>query len=229
MWIRSHCSGASYPVPACASWALWRRPILPYVRRGLLGGTFDPPHIAHLRAGEAAYHQLDLDVVTFLPAGTPWQKSGLPVTDADHRWHMTCGAADPVEYFEADAREVRRQGWTYTVDTLETFAADEDLCLILGADAAARLRGWHRWREVLERVTVAVVPRPGTEGAEVTVATGGEHIWLDTARLNVSGSMIRALAARGRSYRFLVPEEVWHYSQEHGLYRPSSQLETADR
>ncbi|MFQ5517145.1 MAG: nicotinate-nucleotide adenylyltransferase [Acidimicrobiia bacterium] len=192
------------------------------VRRGLLGGTFDPPHLAHLRAGEAAYHQLGLDVVTFMPAGTPWHKSGRPVTAADHRWQMTCLAAEPVEYFEADRREVSRPGWTYTVDTLETFPDDEDVCLILGADAAANVQTWHRWRDVLDRVTLAVVPRPGTEGAEVTVATGGAHVWLDTAKLNVSGSMIRALAARGRSYRFLVPEAVWRYGEEHHVYDGSS-------
>nr|NIR41213.1 nicotinic acid mononucleotide adenylyltransferase [Actinomycetota bacterium]NIS36208.1 nicotinic acid mononucleotide adenylyltransferase [Actinomycetota bacterium]NIT97341.1 nicotinic acid mononucleotide adenylyltransferase [Actinomycetota bacterium]NIU21007.1 nicotinic acid mononucleotide adenylyltransferase [Actinomycetota bacterium]NIU70774.1 nicotinic acid mononucleotide adenylyltransferase [Actinomycetota bacterium] len=102
----------------------------------LLGGTFDPPHIAHLVAAETAYRSLGIDVVTFLPAGRPWQKAGQEVTGADHRWAMTLLAIEGVEYFSADDREVRRDGWTYTIETLEAFEG-HDVWLVLGADAAA--------------------------------------------------------------------------------------------
>ena len=97
------------------------------VRRGILGGTFDPPHLAHLVAAEAAFQQLDLDVVTFMPAGAPWQKAGRSVSDAGHRWQMTLAATDDVDYIVADDREVTRDGWTYTIETLEGFGAEEDL------------------------------------------------------------------------------------------------------
>ena len=97
------------------------QPMLAKVRSGLLGGTFDPPHIAHLLAGEVAYRQLGLDRVIFIPAGSPWQKAGRRVSSASHRWVMSHLAVEGVDYFEADDREVHRDGWTYTADTLDTF------------------------------------------------------------------------------------------------------------
>ncbi len=131
------------------------------MKRGLLGGTFDPPHIVHLLAGELAARQLGLDVVTFLPAGDPWQKGDREITGSGHRWEMVSRSVAGVEYFEADDREIRRQGPTYTIDTLEEFGGDE-LFLILGSDAAAAIPTWHRAQEVLDRVSLAVLPRPGT-------------------------------------------------------------------
>ena len=77
-------------------------PILAPVRRGILGGTFDPPHLAHLLGGEAAYRELELDMATFMPAGSPWQKAGRDVTTASHRWEMTVLATDAIGYFDAD-------------------------------------------------------------------------------------------------------------------------------
>jgi nicotinate-nucleotide adenylyltransferase len=110
------------------------------VRRGILGGTFDPPHLAHLVAGEVAYRDLALDVVTFIPAGRPWQKEGSGVTGAEHRRAMTGLALEGIGYFELDDREVRRDGLTYTADTLDALPEADRLVLILGGDAAARIR-----------------------------------------------------------------------------------------
>ena len=188
------------------------------MRRALLGGTFDPPHIAHLVAGEAAWRQLGVDVVTFLPAGAPWQKASTRVTDHDHRWRMVTAAVEGVEYFDADPREVHRDGWTYTIDTLLSFDPDDELWLILGADAAANLQTWHRAAEVLERAKVAVAPRPGTDASAVE-AVLGRVVWLDMPALQVSGTEIRARAAAGKSIRFLVPDAVWRYVEEHGIFR----------
>ncbi|HEY7563791.1 MAG TPA: nicotinate (nicotinamide) nucleotide adenylyltransferase, partial [Acidimicrobiia bacterium] len=133
------------------------------MRSGLLGGTFDPPHIAHLLAGEVAYRQLRLDRVIFMPAGSPWQKANRRVSSAHHRWEMTKLAVSGVDYFVADDREVHREGWTYTADTLDTFDPTEEVVLILGADAARGLPTWERSAEVLSRVELAIVPRPGVE------------------------------------------------------------------
>jgi nicotinate-nucleotide adenylyltransferase len=187
------------------------------VRRGLLGGTFDPPHLAHLVAAEAAYRDLGLDVVTFLPAGSPWQKAGGRVTPAEHRWQMTLRALSGIDYFEGDDREVIREGWTYTIDTLATFPVDDDLVLVLGADAAAGLPTWHRYREVVDRVRLAVMPRPGAD-REAVEAVGADHHWLDTPLLPVSGTMLRAMRREGRSIRFFVRESVHDYIEGHGLY-----------
>jgi nicotinate-nucleotide adenylyltransferase len=185
--------------------------------RAIMGGTFDPPHVAHLVAGEAAYRQLGADVVTFIPAGSPWQKAGDGVSAAEHRWAMTVLAIAGVEYFEADDREVRRDGWTYTIDTLEGFG-DEEIVLVLGADAAAGLSTWVRGDEVLARATIAVVPRPGTDPDAVDAAIDVPITWLDVPMLDVSGTMLRKRARAGGSIRFLVRDAVWQYVVEHELY-----------
>lgn len=134
---------------------------------------------------------------------------------------MTVLAVSGVDYFDADDREVRREGWTYTVDTLRSFPADEDLVLILGADAARGIPTWHEAPEILDRATVAVMPRPGVPREEVTAALdGGRVVWLETPELRVSGSLLRRQVREGRSIRFLVRDEVWSYVQENGLYVP---------
>lgn len=186
---------------------------------GILGGTFDPPHVAHLVAAEAAYRQFGLSGVTFLPAGAPWQKAGRPVSSADDRWTMTGLAIAAVPYFDADDREVRRDGWTYTADTLRTFDADRDVMLILGADAALGLPTWHRYDEILARARIAVVPRPGVSQSAVDTAVGPGMAWVDAPELMVSGTELRRRVRDGRSIRFLVRDSVWRYIQEQGLYR----------
>ncbi|MGA7271092.1 MAG: nicotinate-nucleotide adenylyltransferase [Acidimicrobiia bacterium] len=188
------------------------------MRIGLLGGTFDPPHLAHLHTGEVAYRQLDLDVVLFMPAGSPWQKVGRGVSGPGHRWEMTRRAAEGVEYFKADEREVHRQGWTYTADTLSTFDPADEIVLILGADAACGLPTWDRADEVMNRTTLAVAPRAGTSRERVASAVSGEYVWLDMVELDISGTLIRERLMAGRSARFLVRDGVWRYMTDHQLY-----------
>lgn len=206
------------PVGRC-TWFRCLKPMLLPVRRGILGGTFDPLHLAHLFAGEAAYRDLELDVVTFIPAGAPWQKAGRRVTSADDRWNMTLLAIEGVPYFAADDREIKRDGWTYTVDTLRSFPDDEELYLILGADAARGVPTWNAAEEVLDRATIAVVPRPGVEQAEVDEALStGRVVWLDTPYVRLSGTMLRRRAGAGRSIRFLVRDSVWLYVESNRIY-----------
>ena len=181
-----------------------------------MGGTFDPPHLAHLVAGEAAFRQLDLDVVTFIPAGSPWQKAGRTVTDAAHRWEMTRLAVAGVDYFAADDREIQREGWTFTIDTLGEFP-DDELFLILGSDTAARLPTWRRFDEVIARAVVAVMPRPGTDRGAVDLPVDSMS-WLEAPALEVSGTRLRDIRAGGGSIRFLVPESVNAYIEANGLY-----------
>lgn len=192
------------------------------VHIGLLGGTFDPPHLAHLHTGEVAFRQLGLDRVLFLPAGAPWQKAGRRLSPSEHRWEMTRLAVSGVDYFEADSREVHRDGWTYTADTLATFADDWRITLILGADAARNLPTWNRAEDVLDRVDLAVAPRPGTSQAQVEEALGKTVTWLDMAPLDVSGTLIRRRVGEGKSARFLVRDSVWKYFTGRSLYAVSA-------
>lgn len=188
------------------------------MRRGILGGTFDPPHVAHLIAGEVAYRDLHLDVVTFVPAGAPWQKADRKVSDGEHRWQMTCLAVQGVDYFEADEREVRRDGWTYTADTLAEFDPEDELVLILGADAARGIQTWQRWEYVLSRAHVAVAPRPGVDRAEVESAIPVSFTWLDMPLLLLSGTTIRGRVEANKTVRFMVADPVWGYLEDHDVY-----------
>ncbi|MFP3914756.1 MAG: nicotinate-nucleotide adenylyltransferase [Actinomycetota bacterium] len=190
------------------------------MRIGILGGTFDPPHLAHLHTGEVAYRQLGLDRVLYMPAGAPWQKAGRRVSAPQHRWQMTRLAVSGVDYFEPDDREVHRDGWTYTADTLATFEYDVEIVLILGADSAGGISTWHRAGEVLSRVHLAVAPRPGTTRSEVEEAVGGQAgtTWLDMVSLDISGSLIRERIRGGQPTRFLVRDEVWRYYTTENLY-----------
>lgn len=192
-------------------------PNLSDVKRGILGGTFDPPHIAHLVAGEAAYRQLGLDVVTFVPAGAPWQKAHNDVSPAPERLEMTRLSVSGVPYFEVDDTEVERSGNSYTIDTLEEFPGD-DLYLIVGADAALGMRTWHRWEDLLERATLAVAPRPGVGRHEVEHAVPKEIAWLDMAPLDLSATDLRERARKGMSIRFYVRERVLQYIEERRVY-----------
>lgn len=187
------------------------------MRRGILGGTFDPPHIAHLIGGETAYHELGLDVVTFMPAGAPWQKEGRTVSSGTDRWQMVVLATGGTDYFEPDDREVRREGWTYTIDTLESFGDADDVTLILGADAALGLPTWHRYDEVIERAAVAVVPRPGVAREAVEAVLPGSA-WLEMPELEISGTMLRRRVREGHSIRFYVPDLVHDYVMHNALY-----------
>lgn len=195
-------------------------PILAGVRIGILGGTFDPPHLAHLHAGEVAYRQLGLDEVVFMAAGAPWQKAGRRVSASKHRWEMTRLAVAGVDYFRPDDQEVHRDGWTYTADTLATFEDDVDITLILGADSARGLPTWHRADEVLSRVSLAVAPRPGTDDAsvEASVRKAVKTVWLDMVSLDVSGTQIRERVRQGLPSRFLVRDAVWRYYMAQNLY-----------
>ena len=188
------------------------------MRVAILGGTFDPPHIAHLVLGEAALRQLPVDEVWFVPAGDPWQKEGSRVTPARIRLELVRAAVEQVAHFVVDDREVRRSGPSYTADTVAELRADGiEPWLVLGADAASGMGSWHRAEE-LTGIAVAVADRPGTDRAAVERGAAGPVTWLDMPSLEISGTELRARVARGASVRFLVPDEVWRHISSESLY-----------
>ena len=133
---------------------------------------------------------------------------------------MTRLAIAGVPYFEADAREVERDGWTYTADTLKSFPSHEELIVILGADAASRLPTWQRYEEVVDRARIAVMPRPGHSRESVADALGADGFeWLDGSELEISGTVIRERLMSGRPIRFLLPDAVRTYVESSGLHR----------
>ena len=191
------------------------------LRRALLGGTFDPPHLGHLAVAQAAWEQLDVDVVTFLPAGDPWQKNDRRISPASVRCEMISAATADVPYFEVDSREADRSGPTYTWDTIESFG-DEAVVLVLGADAAAGVGTWHRGSELVDRIGIAVVGRPGTDRRDVEAAIPAVR-WLEMPQLDLSSTALRTWVGRGFSARFLVPDPVLEVIRAHSLYSDPAQ------
>jgi nicotinate-nucleotide adenylyltransferase len=198
------------------------------MRIGILGGTFNPPHLGHLVAAQEAYRELRLDQVTLIPAGMPPHK---PVDDEpgpEHRLELCRLAVGDDERFTVSDLELRRDGPSYTVDTLDALRSrspSDDLFLILGADIAAGLPKWHEPERVLELATVAIAKRRGTAKAAVDDAlaqlAGGERArFFQMPRIGISSTMVRRRVRAGQPIRYFVPDRVMHYIETHGLYGP---------
>ncbi len=185
----------------------------------MFGGTFDPPHVAHLVTAIEARAALSLDVVLMVVANHPWQKVGTrTITPAADRLAMVEAAVEDLDGIEASDLEIRRGGSTYTVDTLEDLAGEDpdgERFVILGADAAAGLRTWERPDDVAALCRIAVVDRPGATGA---VPPGFRVDRIDVPQLEISSTDLRARAASGRSLRFLVPDRVISVVRDRRLY-----------
>jgi nicotinate-nucleotide adenylyltransferase len=186
-------------------------------RVGLLGGTFDPPHVGHLHAAEHAASSCRLDVVRFVVANDPWQKTAVrPLTPAQHRLAMCELLVAGRPGFEVSAVEIERGGPSYTIDTVEAELArgGDRVVLIVGEDAAAGLDTWHRAAELRELVEVAVVARPGAPPPP----PGWRVHTVAAAPLEVSSTDLRARFRDGRPLEPLVPAEVVAYARRHRLY-----------
>lgn len=187
----------------------------PAARRiGVLGGTFDPPHIGHLVVAECARVELHLDEVRLVPTGDPWMKS--TVASAEQRLAMTRAAVGADPFLAVDDREVRRGGPTYTVDTLSELTREEPsarLLFLVGADAAADLGEWDRIEEAERLATFVCVTRPG---AAVVGRAGLTH--LEIPAIDVSSTDLRRRVAGGRAVRYLTPPAVEAYIRANALY-----------
>jgi nicotinate-nucleotide adenylyltransferase len=187
-------------------------------RVGLLGGTFDPPHLGHLVVAECARVELELDELRFLVAGDPWMKS--TVSSAADRVAMVRAAIGDAEGFAVDDREVAREGPTYTADTLAELHAEEpatDWWFVLGEDAAETLHRWERVGDAFELATFVVVTRPGHR-APPRERLPGEVVHLEIPQLEVSSTQLRARFGGRHATRYLVPDGVDRYVRGHGLY-----------
>jgi nicotinate-nucleotide adenylyltransferase len=199
------------------------------MRIGILGGTFNPPHLGHLVVAQEAYRELGLDQVVLIPAGIPPHK---PVDDEpgpEHRLELCRLAVGGDERFAVSDLELRRDGPSFTVDTLDTLRSQspsDDLFLILGGDIAAGLPKWHQPERVLELATVAIAKRRGTAKAAVDDALaqlkGGERArFFQMPRIGISSTMVRRRVRAGQPIRYFVPDGVAHYISRHGLYGPA--------
>ncbi len=196
-------------------------------RVGVLGGTFDPPHLAHLALADAARIELRLDRVIFLPAGDPWRKADRDVTPAVVRLEMLYAAVKPFSWAEVSTIEIERQGPSYTAETLEALVQPgEEWWFILGADALADMPAWKDPRRIVSCARLAVARRPEADGMLVTPAlreavpgVDDRVDVLDMPLLAISATDIRDRVRRGDSTEFLVPPAVRAVIDRHGLYR----------
>ncbi|MDY7562019.1 nicotinate-nucleotide adenylyltransferase [Pseudomonas sp. CCC3.2] len=207
-------------------------------RVGVLGGTFDPVHIGHLRGALEVAELLELDELRLTPSARPPHRDTPSVSAQDRLAMVQCAVAG-VSPLTVDDRELKRDKPSYTIDTLELMraelAADDQLFLLLGWDAFCGLPTWHRWEELLEHCHIVVLQRPDADSEspdamrnllagravsnpKALKGPGGHITFVWQTPLSVSATQIRQLLASGKSVRFLVPDAVLAYIDAHGLY-----------
>lgn len=189
-------------------------------RVGLFGGTFDPPHVGHLVTAVNVRHALDLDAVVLMVANVPWQKEGTrQITPAEDRLAMVEAAVADVPGLVPGRQEIDHGGPSYTADTLATLAREypgAELYTIVGDDAAAGLRTWERYDEVVALSHLVVVDRPG---GPVDLPDDVDWIRVEVPRLEVSSTDLRARFTDGRPLDYLVTEPVLEVIERRRLYR----------
>ena len=208
------------------------------MRVGVFGGTFDPPHLAHLAVAQDALEALRLDRVLFVPAGEPPHKQGAVRTPAATRVEMTRAAIAGDPRFELDDRETHRTGPSFTVDTLRELERERPgtrLVLLIGADQYREFDTWREPEEILRLAELGILTRLGagapaaelgaTSSPDVTgaereaggAAAGRRHL-VQVTRLDLSSTELRRRAAAGASLRYLVPPAVEAIIRRDGLY-----------
>lgn len=192
---------------------------------GIYGGSFDPVHHGHMRSALEVVRHLHLDELRLVPSGNPPHRSQ-PRVDAAHRKVMLELASANVPEFVVDPREMERQQPSYTIDTLEAIQVEvpqATLTLIIGMDQFSAFDTWHRWQELLQRVDLAVMERPGeslsASARELMSGQLAERITIiKVTQLDISSSQIRHDLQHGKDIQFLVHFAVRRYISEHRLY-----------
>lgn len=204
-------------------------------RYGILGGTFDPPHVGHLALAQEVYARLALDRVWFVPASQPPHKAGKPISPASDRLAMVELAIAGDERFAVSTLELERAGPSYTADTLEELRGQwsgAELVFMMGWDMLTYLPQWHAPERVVAAVdTLAASHRPGVRVAEdeigrlASLVRGLREklIVLPAPQLDVAGTTLRERVASGLPIRYLVPDAVRLYIEEHALYAPEGE------
>jgi nicotinate-nucleotide adenylyltransferase len=197
------------------------------VRVGLLGGTFNPPHLAHLVCAAEAHDQLGLDRVLLVPTGRPPHKEVPDDPGPEHRAAMCELAVAGDDRLGVSRIELERAGPSYTVDTLRSLherSPEDDLTFIVGGDMAHSLPTWHEPEGILRLARLAVAERAEVRRADIVERLdglpGGDRVtFFDMPRIDIASSELRRRVTEGRSIRYLVPDSVGAYIAERGLYR----------
>ncbi len=185
---------------------------------GIVGGTFNPPHIGHCILAQEVMDKLGLDKILFIPTNISPHKKDSRTLAASYRYAMVELMVEDHSRFDVCDYEIKRKGVSYTADTLEyltTQYPDDEFSLIIGSDLACEFHRWHKPQRIRELAQVVVARRREYE-------VPGEPFFLpiDILQIGISSSRIRQMHGRGLSIRYLVPSGVYEYIQKHNLYRP---------
>jgi len=203
---------------------------------GVFGGTFDPVHFGHLRAALEVKESLGLSQVRLIPSAQPPHRDQ-PGVSADSRLHMLELAVAGQPDFAVDNRELLRAGRSYMIDTLQSLRQDfpeQSLLLIIGMDAFAKLESWYRWQQLFDFAHVIVMTRPNYQPPSLTAFLAARHqqqlatltikksgclFFLPITALDISATAIRTIFAQQRNPKYLLPDAVIDYINQHNLYR----------
>lgn len=213
------------------------------MKLGILGGTFDPIHLGHLRVAEEIVEDLGLKKVYIIPSAAPPHKTGRLVTPFRHRLAMALLATKDVPLLEVMDLESKRQGPSYSIETLKElntiFRPDPDLFFIIGVDAFLEIKTWKEYRDLFNYTNFVIIERPGYEYIKLgqfiktlglklgkidipndCIAHGTKNILIKkTTHLDISSTDIRKRIAKEKSIRFLTPSRVYQYISQKGLYK----------
>jgi len=211
---------------------------------GIFGGTFNPVHWGHIRTAIEIKHALGLDKMLMLPCGSPPHREQ-PEVSSETRLTMLKLALEEYPELEIDDRELKRDGPSYSVDTLQSLHADmsdQNIAMCIGADAFLLLNTWHRWRELFELAHIVVAHRPGwsienvrkqlpseleevlserylEDVTRISEKPSGYIVELNVTEIDISSSNIRQRVRSNQSISGLVPIAVEGYIKKHSLYR----------
>ena len=205
---------------------------------GLLGGTFDPIHFGHLRTALELYQAHELTEVRLIPCYQPVHRK-LPAASPEHRLAMVRAAIVDEPALKVDDCEILRKSPSYTIDTLEALhqqMPQTPLCLIMGIDALLGFPSWHRWEDILKLSHLIIAHRPQYQLPQTGIVAdllkqrlkphssalhecmAGNIVLHPVTSLEISATDIRKQIASGRNPRYLLPEAVYHYIKQHGVY-----------
>jgi nicotinate-nucleotide adenylyltransferase len=194
----------------------------PVARLGIFGGTFNPPHVAHLIGAQLALEQLALDRLLFIPTNIPPHKSDHDIAEPEHRLAMTRLAVNDNPLFDVSDIEIRREGKSYTIDTIRELRrqyGSANLYLLIGLDMLAIFDSWKDHDAILQETTIVVMLRPGNRIEEIPETLRTRVTLLEMPQLDISSTAIRKRVAAGLPVRYYVPDDVGAYIARHSLYK----------
>ena len=200
------------------------------IKKGILGGTFDPIHIGHMYIANEALWSLKLDRIIFMPSGNPPHKTGKVVTEAKLRYDMVREAISGNKFFEISDYEINKSGYSYTYETLEYFNEREgnntEWYFITGCDCLFDLHAWKNVDRIMNSCTLVVFNRPGYSKEEihrqkkmVEEKYKSNIVFMDVLLLDISSTYIRECIKTGRDVSFFLPTGVKESIVENGLYK----------